>query len=80
MQVFPLLNLVFLATVEAGNIAVSKVTVIGMIFLILLVAVVFILYKFGAKVAKNNTLLFDVSSFKTHPSEVVFDDFHSGVS
>lgn len=58
MQVFPLLNLVFLATVEAGNIAVSKVTVIGMIFLILLVAVVFILYKFGAKVAKNNTLLF----------------------
>lgn len=58
MQVFTLLNSVFLAAVEAGNIAVSKVTVTGMIFFILFVAVIFILYKFGTKVVKNNTLRF----------------------
>lgn len=34
--------------------------------------------KIALEVYKNNTLLFDASSFKTHPSEVVFDDFHSG--
>ena len=58
MQVFTLFNSVFLAAAEAGNTGVSKVTVTGMIFFILFVAVIFILYKFGAKVVKNNTLRF----------------------
>lgn len=34
--------------------------------------------KIALEVFKNNELIFDISSFKTFPSEVVFDDFHSG--
>lgn len=34
--------------------------------------------KIALEVSENNDVIFDMSSFKCHPSEVVFDDFHSG--
>ena len=34
--------------------------------------------KIALEVKQNNKVIFDMSSFKCHPSEVVFDDFHCG--
>ena len=34
--------------------------------------------KIALEVKKNKENIFDISSFKTHDSEVIFDDFHSG--
>ena len=34
--------------------------------------------KIALEVFEDNKVIFDMSSFKCHPSEVVFDDFHSG--
>ena len=34
--------------------------------------------KIALEVKKNKEVIFDMSSFKTHDSEVIFDDFHAG--
>ena len=34
--------------------------------------------KIALEVKEDNKVIFDISSFKTHPSEVTFDDFYSG--
>ena len=34
--------------------------------------------KIALEVKEDNTVIFDISSFKCHDSEVIFDDFHSG--